>query len=101
MLDFICMAPVDLSGAHTRSGRMFDRVLHVESKHRTCASLCYLHNIPIFQYFRLNSTFSRQNTLHFIILELIPIYTLVSEVYVCIKVIYIIQLSSKPDYFSW
>ena len=25
-----------------RSGRMFARVFHVESKHRTCASLCYL-----------------------------------------------------------
>ena len=49
--------------------------LHVESKHRTCASLCYLYNIAIFKYVTQNSTFTRQNTLHFIILELIPMCT--------------------------
>ena len=33
-----------------RSGRiLFGRVLHVESKHRNCASLCHLSNIDIFQ----------------------------------------------------
>ena len=30
--------------------RMLGRVLHVESKHITCASLCYLHNIAVFNY---------------------------------------------------
>ena len=29
----------------TRSGIMFSRVLHAESKHRTCSTLCYLSNI--------------------------------------------------------
>ena len=33
--------------ANTRSGRMFGRVLYVQSKHRTGAYLC---NIDIFQY---------------------------------------------------
>ena len=36
--------------ANTRSGRMLDRVMHVESKHMTCASLCYLHNKAIFRF---------------------------------------------------
>ena len=49
--------------------------LHVKSKHRTCASLCYLNNIAISQYVTQKSTFSRQNTLHFIILERIPMCT--------------------------
>ena len=40
----------------TWSGRVFGRVLHVESKHRTRASLCYLSNIDIFQYVTQNST---------------------------------------------
>ena len=43
-----------------------------------------------------NSTRRRQNTLYFITFELIPMYTLVSEVHVCIKVTLISQLSSKP-----
>ena len=62
--------------ADIRSGRMVDRVLHVESNHMTCASLCYLHNIAIFQYVTQNSTFTRKNTYHFIILELLLMYTL-------------------------
>ena len=39
--------------------KMFGLVLHVESKHSTCASLCYLYNIhfvDIFQYVTQNST---------------------------------------------
>ena len=60
--------------------------LHVESKHRTCVSLCYLYNI--FQYVTQNGTFTRQNTLSFVILVLIIMYTLVSGVHdACNKVI--------------
>ena len=42
-------------------------------------TLYYLHNIDtcIFQYVTQNSTFTRQNTSYFAILELIPMYTLV------------------------
>ena len=61
--------------------------LHVESKYRTYASLCYLYNIDIFQYVTKNSTFTRQITLHFIILVLITRYTLALGVHVCNKVI--------------
>ena len=34
----------------TLTGRVFGRVLHVESKHITCAYLCYLSHKDIFQY---------------------------------------------------
>ena len=62
-------------------------VLHVKSKHRTCVSLCYLCNILyIFQYVTQKSTFTRQNTLSFIIIALIRMYTKVSGVHVCNKV---------------
>ena len=71
-------------------------VVHFESKHRTCASLCYFSNIDIFQSATQNSTCTRQNTLYFIILELIPMHTLVSEVHVCLKVTLIRKLLSKP-----
>ena len=73
---------------------MLSRVLHVESKYRYCASLCYMYTIGIFQYVIQNSNYSRENTLYFVILELIPM--LVSEVHVYITVILIVQLSSKP-----
>ena len=101
VLDFICMGPVDLPGAcqiqqNTRLDRMFGRVLHVESKHTTCASFCYLSNIDIFQYVTQNSSCTRQNTLYFMNLELIPLYTLVLKVCVCINFTLIGQLSSKP-----
>ena len=56
----------------------------------------YLSNIDIFQFVTQNSTCTRQNTLYFIILELIPMYTLVSEVHLCIKFTFIEELSSKP-----
>ena len=49
----------------TRSGKMFGPVLHVERKHKNCASLCYLSNVDIFQYVTQNSTLTRQNELHF------------------------------------
>ena len=74
---------------------------HVEMKYRTCASLCYLYNIDIFQYVTQNSTCTRQNTLYFSILKLILMYTLVWEVHVFIKVIWIEQFSSKPVQLSW
>ena len=70
MLDFICK---------TRSDRVFGRVLHVESKHRTSASFCFLSSIDIFPYVTQYSTCTRQNTLYFIILKLISIHTLVLE----------------------
>ena len=74
---------------HAKPNQAFYLVccLHVESIHRICASLCYLCNIAIFQYVTQNSTFTRQNTIHFIIFELIPIYALVWVAYVHIKVI--------------
>ena len=74
-------------------GIMFCRVLHVESKHMTCATICYLSNLDIFQHVTQNSTCARQNTLYFTILGLIPMHILVSEVHVCIKVTLIVQLS--------
>ena len=46
-------------------------------------SLCYMPNIDIFQYVTQTSRCTRQNTLY-IILELKPMYTLVSEVRVCL-----------------
>ena len=39
--------------------------LHVESKPRTCASLCYLYNIDIFQYVTLNNLQDKINPLHY------------------------------------
>ena len=44
------------------------------------------HLYIIFQYVTQNSTFTRQNTLSFVILVLIIMYTLVSGVHVCNKV---------------
>ena len=49
---------------------------HVESRHSTYASLCYLNNIDIFQYLTQNCTFTRQITLYFISLVLLQMYTL-------------------------
>ena len=45
------------------------------------------------QYSR-NSTFTRQNTLFSIILECMPMYTLIFEVHVCIKTISIIAFNT-------
>ena len=64
-----------------------DLVLHVESKHRTCASLRYLYNIDKFQYVTQTRTFTRQITLLVIILVLITRYMLVLGVHVCHEVI--------------
>ena len=77
----------------TWSGRVLDHNLHVESKHRTSAPLFYLSKIDIFQYVTQNSTYKRQKkTLYFIILELIPMYTLVLEVvHVCFNRIVFIK----------
>ena len=61
--------------------------LHVESKHMTYASLCYLYNIDIFQYVTQNSTITGQITLKVIILVHITRYLLVLGVHVCDKVI--------------
>ena len=53
-----------------------------------CVSLLFVQHLYIlFQYVAQNSTFTRQNTLSFVILALIIIYTLVSGVHVCNKVI--------------
>ena len=62
----------------------FNCVLHVERKHRTCASFCYLYDIDIFQYVTQNSrcTCKRQNTLYFIVLELMPMDIWVSKVHI-------------------
>ena len=49
-------------------------------------STYFPNTLRIFQYVTQNSTFTRQNTLSFIILKLLPKYTLISEVYVCNKV---------------
>ena len=65
---------------------MIGSVLHVERKHMTCATFCYLSNIDIFQNVTQNSACTRQNTLYFIILERVQLYTFVSEVYECLKV---------------
>ena len=56
----------------------FDRALNVESKNKTCASLCYLHNITILQFvikkhlqdkIRSSSSFSNPNEPNLIPLE--------------------------------
>ena len=52
-----------------------------------CVSLLFVQNLYIFQYVTQNSTFTRQNTLSFIILVLIIMNTLVSGVHVCYNVI--------------
>ena len=53
-----------------------------------CVSLLFRQHLYIFQYVIIqNSTFTRQNTLSFIILVLIIMYTLVLGVHVCHKVI--------------
>ena len=55
-----------------------------------CVSLLFvqhLYIIHVFQYVTQNSTFTRQNTLSLVILVLIIMYTLVSGVHVCNKVI--------------
>ena len=84
----------------TKHSTWCDRVFWscFESKHRTCASLNYLSIIDTFPYVTQNSSCTRQNTLYFImiIVELIPIYKLVSEVQVFIMGTLIGQLSSKP-----
>ena len=52
-----------------------------------CVSLLFVQHLYIFQYVTQNSTFTRQNTLFFIILVLIIMYTLVSGGHVCNKAI--------------
>ena len=54
--------------------------------HDLYVSLLFVKYLYIFQYVTQNSTFTKQNTLS-IILILITIYTLVSGVHVCNKVI--------------
>ena len=62
---------------HSKHDRTFYLIwyLKVKSKDMTSVSLCYLYIIAIIQYVTQNSKFTRQNTLHLIILELIPMYT--------------------------
>ena len=53
-----------------------------------CVPMLFVqHLYIIFQYVTQNSTFTTQNTLSFVILVLIIMYTLVSGVHVCNKVI--------------
>ena len=74
--------------ANTRSGRMFGRVACRKQAQDLCVSLLFVqHLYIIFQYVTQNSTFTRQNTLSFVFLVLIIMYTLVSGVHVCNKVI--------------
>ena len=74
-------APGRLTGGMQMKSLKHDRTIYliwyfqVESKNMTSASLCYLYIIAIFQYVIQNSKFTRQNTLHIIILEPIPMYT--------------------------
>ena len=67
----------------TRSGRVFGRFVHIESKNRTSASFCYLANIDIFQNVTQCSTCTGHITLYFI-MSRIP-YN-VEEVHVYINV---------------
>ena len=62
---------------------------------RLVCLFCYLSDIDISKYVTKYSTCTRPKTLFFIILELIPMYTLVSEVHVCIKVTLKGKLSSS------
>ena len=75
--------------ANTRSGRMFGRVCMLEaSTGLVCLfAICTTFTYIKFQYVTQNSTFTRQNTLSFVIVVLMIIYTLVSGVHVCNKVI--------------
>ena len=75
----------------------FLHILHLESKHRTSVSFCYLFILDIFKYVTYYSTCTIQNALYFILLELILMYTLVSEIHVFIQVILKGQLSWSPD----
>ena len=77
----------------TRSGRLFDRVLHVESKQRTFGSFCY------YKYMLIYSTIQYMYKTKYafgIILQLIPMYTLISEVHVYTKVTLKGELPSSP-----
>ena len=81
----------------TRSGKVFGRVLHVESKHKTSASFCYLSNIDIFQLVTHYSTCTRQNMLNFIV----PLtYNNIAEEYICIKVTFKINVYIYPGWIS-
>ena len=72
--------------ANTRSGGIFGRVCTLKANTGR-VSLLFVQYRYIFQYVTQNSTFTRQIMLSFIILKLIPMYTLVLEAHVCIKVI--------------
>ena len=76
--------------ANTRSGRMFGRVCMLKaSTGFVCLfAICttFIYYIPICNITQ-NSTFTRHNTLSFVILVLIIMYTLVSGVHGCNKVI--------------
>ena len=73
--------------ANTRSGRMFGRVCMLKASTLVFFLLFVQHLYIIFQYVTQNSTFTRQNTLSLVILVLIIMFTLVSGVHVCNKVI--------------
>ena len=71
--------------ARTRSGRMFSRVLNVQIKHKTDASLCYFYNIDMLQhtntkiYQIFTKLHDKISSTYSIILKWMPMYTLVSE----------------------
>ena len=72
-----------LTVTRTRSDiRAFCCVLHVEGKHGTSVSFCYLSHIDIFQYVTQCSRCTRENTLCF----MPRTYTSVEEVHIWIKV---------------
>ena len=66
----------------TRYSLDLEEGLHVESKLMTSALCRYLSNIDIFQYVTQYSTYIRQNTLNFIILGLMPMFTPEREAHV-------------------
>ena len=79
--------------ANTRSDRIFGRVCMLKaSKELVCLFAICIFFINIFQYVTQNSTFTRQNTLSFIILVRITMLTLVSGVHVCDKVMYMVSI---------
>ena len=74
--------------ANTGSGSMFGLVCMLTASTGLVFlfAICTIF-IYIFQYVTQNRTFTRQNTLSFIILVLITMYTLILRVHVCNKVI--------------
>ena len=75
---------------------MFGRVLYVESKQGFCNSLLFIVQYGYIAICNTKRYMFNKKTVYFIILEHIPMYALVSEVDVRIKVNLIARLSSSP-----